>query len=60
MTFWQYIRFVGESIAIIIFYESDGLMVFLSELSFGYYGELKVASKRHLGTLAPFGPGASN
>jgi hypothetical protein len=31
-----------------------------SELPFGYYGELKLASKRHLGTLAPFGPRVSN
>ena len=27
---------------------------------FLYYGELKLASNRHLGTLVPFGLGASN
>ena len=33
---------------------------FLSELPFAYYGEFKVACKRHLGALTPFSLGASN
>ena len=32
------------------------LAIFRFELLFGYYGELKVTSKMHLGTLTPFGP----
>ena len=35
------------------------LKVCLCESLFGYYDELKLASKSLLGTLAPFGPGAS-
>ena len=39
---------------------SNGIKKFLSESPFGYYDDLKLASKRLLGTFGPFGPGASN